>query len=127
MKKRKGEVIMTENDKAATIATSIPLKPPGIKGARQYYNTNKEAILKDLVELGEKAMRKRWGISLPTWRTSTKGVPKGLAIRWGVGITTSVKAKTNTGNVKPIVTKETSGLPPFPAFKDEWPMLTQIE
>lgn len=92
----------TNHDKPANASDSslsikerppVPPKPKGggpgagasNKAVSRYYQDNRDAILKDLAEMGEKAMLKRWNISTATWQAKgKKGQPKGLAVRFGV-------------------------------------------
>jgi len=84
----------------------IPPRPSSRYHMKKYYDDNKEAILKDLGRLGEKEMRRRWGISQATWKcNSYYGETKGLAVRWGlVKPETSTPAKTEPLKEKKVKT-----------------------
>ena len=65
--------------------SAVPPKPSGAYRTGKYYDTNKEAILRDLEALGEEAMRKRWHISQATWFCRREdGTSSGIAARWGL-------------------------------------------
>ena len=90
----KPAVIVSDSTSAIKERPPVPPRPKyirwdlkTIKAITQYYKDNKDAILKDLAELGQKEMLKRWNIPGVTWRQ-----PKGLAERWGIAI--------QTGNLK---------------------------
>jgi len=72
-----------------------------------YYEANKATILKDLAELGEEEMRKRWDISGSTWRQDV-----GLAARWGI-VVPRVEAVTEVREKSRVREKE------FEKNKDE--------
>jgi hypothetical protein len=63
----------------------IPRKPGSKYKMRDYYDKNKDAILKYKDSIGLKETLKRWGISQATWLVNRKnGKVSGLAARFGL-------------------------------------------
>lgn len=101
----------------------IPPKPANRWYMAKYYDDNKEQILRDLADLGDAEMRRRWGISQATWQTTRHGEPSGLVVRWGL-----VKAAPAGQDVADSgMAQNVPPLPPLPPFSDKWPEETQIE
>jgi hypothetical protein len=125
----------------------VPPKPQtkigNTRALKQYYETNREAIIADFNKLGEKAMLARWKISECGWTN--------MAVRWGL-VKSETKSVIETD--KPRVKTEkpisppgvkvqdnpfilsgrfclhetcTAELPPLPPFNDSWFNETKVK
>lgn len=129
---RRGGADMTDKREPKDARPPVPPKPPNRWYMAKYYDNNREQILRDLAELGESEMRRRWGISKATWQTTKHGEPAGLVVRWGLlnvapagdGVADSEMAQ----NVpKPDRPRSDGAIPPLPPFNDNWPADVQVE
>lgn len=116
-------------DKSNDNASTIPPRPASPYKMRQYYDDNKEAILRDLKELGEKGMLKRWGISQATWLCHRKdGRKQGVALRFGIIPTEEPAAlEPEKSPLSTNVDNSYHELPMFPAFNDTWGEKVQVK
>lgn len=132
-KQEQGGVVMSKpNTKSA-----IPPKPASRYEMKRYYEDNKEAILEDLAELGEKEMLRRWGISQATWLSSKKGSLIGIAVRWGIvsqegtrppnGMSQLPEGMEPCEKQVPDAARVNKAFPAFPPFDASWPTEVQIE
>jgi len=80
----------------------------------KFYKENKEAIISDLAELGGPQTRKKWGIPSSTLAYLKK--------RWGMPVKGRGQKQTCEQAVpgKERVSLRKDGLPPFPAFSENW-------
>ena len=95
-------------------AAAVPPRPKKSQ-LSQYFNENKEAILRDYQNLKLKEFYAKWHMSSAIW-TKLKG-------SWRV--LSKVPRKSTTQLRKTISKVSTDQLPPFPAFNDSWPFTVQ--
>ena len=84
------------------------------QGRKKFYDENKEAILADLTELGNKATAEKWDMPGSTL--------VGLKRRWGMPV--EKRGGRRKTREKPSQDSASQalrdGLPPFPAFSENW-------
>lgn len=146
-KKREVEANNLKQPEVASNSTMPPVPPKpettSHRAIHGYYVENRDAILRDLAELGQKKTMERWGIksgsSMHLIRHGWKGQkPKEKSVSKGEktrSLQESPKTPSNTKVTKgdryiylgTFTVVAADGLPSLPEFDNSWPMLTQIE
>uniref|UniRef100_A0A6M3IRS5 Uncharacterized protein n=1 Tax=viral metagenome TaxID=1070528 RepID=A0A6M3IRS5_9ZZZZ len=123
---------------------TVPPRPRRGKLGRKFYEDNKEAILRDYQDLTLKefyakraiwagtwtALKRAWGIQGKYPKNAHRKPIADKATDEPKVTKVSKVTKVNKGNLVSLGTftvEAASELPAFPAFNDNWPMLTQIE